>query len=455
MKITFWLSRAVIIHSFAHPTCGQVSPRRPTTPRTPAGPCTPTWFAPASNDVLPPPPSPRSPRPARPALNFRVRSPRAVERAVYRGPRRRRREEQGADFRRLIRFGRREGHFTRECKEPVVCVACGQEGHQRKVCPNPDPARIEALKTNPIVCFRCGKPGHTMSACPQPAKCYTCQQPFALTGGHPAKVDNKDMLANESIINGQCYTGGCNKDGFDPGNTHECIGKNVTIPNWVSDGEYVFSFSSIGGFNSNAVPTKQLPLYHNCAKCDLASPLLFKGSPSVTLSSIRVQGCAPLEDRPANWVAPFIGGSTDNRAEPTDASIVDVNDVRDNMEFGLPDGWAVPGSCRAGYSSRRSRYSSRGACDPSVASAPATAPAVPSAPVAYNTETTTGEDEEEISVDGEESGEVTDEEDGATGDEREDGSEEDLERRHTERPSSRAWGTSRARCAGFTTEREG
>ncbi|KAJ6528685.1 hypothetical protein DFH09DRAFT_1094374 [Mycena vulgaris] len=147
------------------------------------------------------------------------------------------------------------------------------------------------------------------------------------------------MLANESIINGQFYTGGCNKDGFDPGNRHECIGKNGTIPNRVSDGDYVSSFSSIGGFNSDAVPTKQLPLYRNCA-------------------NIRVQGGTPLEDRPANWVAPFIGGSQDNvkgqpipldtcafknfRAEPTDASIVDVNDVRDNMEFGLPDGWAVP-----------------------------------------------------------------------------------------------------------------
>ncbi|KAJ6535279.1 hypothetical protein DFH09DRAFT_1404717 [Mycena vulgaris] len=280
---------------------------------------------------------------------------------------------------------------------------------------------------------------------------------FALTGGHPAKVDNKDMLANENIINGQCYTGGCNKDGFDPGNTHECIGKNVTIPNWVSDGDYVFSFSSIGGFNSDAVPTKQLPLYHNCA-------------------NIRVQGGAPLEDRPANWVAPFIGGSQDNvkgqpippdtcafknfRAEPTDASIVDVNDVRDNMEFGLPDGWAVPG----GSPPPPPPQAPVAPVTPVAPSAPVTAPAVPSAPVVSppvqdNTEITTGEDEEETSEDGEEeSGEVTagsdedatGEEDEATGDEEleddsgsedegqedfeddSDDSEEDLERRHTE-----------------------
>ncbi|KAJ6529905.1 hypothetical protein DFH09DRAFT_153885 [Mycena vulgaris] len=163
---------------------------------------------------------------------------------------------------------------------------------------------------------------------------------FTLTEGHPAKVDNKDLLANENIINGQCYTGGCNKNGFDPGNTHPCVGKNVTIPNWVSDGDYVFSFSSIGGFNSEAVPTKQLPLYHNCA-------------------NIKVKGGAPLEKRPANWVAPFIGGSQDKvngksgsadtcafknfRAEPSDPKKVNVNDVKNNMAFGVPDGWAIPG----------------------------------------------------------------------------------------------------------------
>ncbi|KAJ7695350.1 hypothetical protein B0H17DRAFT_430954 [Mycena rosella] len=162
---------------------------------------------------------------------------------------------------------------------------------------------------------------------------------FALTEGHPANVNNSFLLANENIINGQCYTGGCDKDGFDPGDTHVCVGKNVTIPNWVADGDYVFSFSSIGGFDSDAIPTKQLPLYHNCA-------------------NIKIQGGVALEDRPADWIAPFIGGSKDNvngpippdqcafknfRAEPEDPSVVNVNDVANNMQFGLPDGWAVPG----------------------------------------------------------------------------------------------------------------
>ncbi|KAJ6529935.1 hypothetical protein DFH09DRAFT_1184922 [Mycena vulgaris] len=164
---------------------------------------------------------------------------------------------------------------------------------------------------------------------------------FALAEGHPAKVDNAVLLKNENIINGQCYTGGCNKKGKDVGDKHVCVGKNITIPNWVADGDYVLSFSSIGGFHSSNVPTKQLPLYHNCA-------------------NIRIQGGVPLEPKPANWVAPFIGGSQDPvngkpmpadtcgfkkfRAEPADPSVVDVNDVSpSNIAFGIPDGWAVPG----------------------------------------------------------------------------------------------------------------
>ncbi|KAJ7055183.1 hypothetical protein C8F01DRAFT_1159714 [Mycena amicta] len=167
---------------------------------------------------------------------------------------------------------------------------------------------------------------------------------FALTLGHPAHADNVGFLANENIINGQCYTGGCEKGAFDPGNTHPCVGKNVTIPPWVEDGDYIFSFSSIGGFNSEQIPSKQLPIYHTCA-------------------NIRIQGGVPLEKRPDNWVAPFIGGSKDNvngkpippdtcafknfRAEPADPSVVNLNDVAVNMAAGVPDGWAVAGGSLA------------------------------------------------------------------------------------------------------------
>ncbi|KAJ6563352.1 hypothetical protein DFH09DRAFT_1315534 [Mycena vulgaris] len=164
---------------------------------------------------------------------------------------------------------------------------------------------------------------------------------FALAEGHPAKVDNAK--------------------GKDVGDKHVCVGKNITIPNWVADSDYVLSFScayqfpltahvflsvtfrvrtAIGGFHSNNVPTKQLPLYHNCA-------------------NIRIQGGVPLEPKPANWVAPFIGGSQDpvnGKPIPADTcgfkkfvsrrdpSVVDVNDVSpSNIAFGIPDGWAVPG----------------------------------------------------------------------------------------------------------------
>ncbi|KAJ7921449.1 hypothetical protein B0H13DRAFT_1984764 [Mycena leptocephala] len=139
----------------------------------------------------------------------------------------------------------------------------------------------------------------------------------------------------QEIINGQCYTG---KMGSTLGQ-NPCVGKNVTIPNWVADGtDYVLSFSSIGGFNSNGNPTKQLPLYHNCA-------------------NIRIKGGVTLE-QPANWVAPFIGGSQDkvngkavpqtSAAEPADPSVVNTNDVdKSNIKAGVPDGWAVKGGSPA------------------------------------------------------------------------------------------------------------
>ena len=66
----------------------------------------------------------------------------------------------------------------------------------------------------------------------------------------------------------------------------------MQIPDWVADGEYTLQFSQIGGFNSEGIVTKQLPLYHNCA-------------------NIKVAGGVALKPQPANWIAPFVGGSQD------------------------------------------------------------------------------------------------------------------------------------------------
>jgi hypothetical protein len=154
--------------------------------------------------------------------------------------------------------------------------------------------------------------------------------------------DQQYFLRNENIIQGQCYTGNCNRDGFDPGNTHECQGKDMEIPSWVSDGVYILQWSQIGGYNSQAVATRQLPIYHTCA-------------------NIRISGGVPLTQRPNDWIAPFFGGdmvqingqsSGDGQcayknfaSEPTDPSVVNTSDdSSDNIKFGVPDGWAVAGA---------------------------------------------------------------------------------------------------------------
>ena len=125
---------------------------------------------------------------------------------------------------------------------------------------------------------------------------------------------------------------------FDNGSTHKCIGVDMGIPSWVSDGDYILQWSYIGGYNSKAVATKQLPIYHTCA-------------------NIRISGGVTLTNKPDDWIAPFYGGDKieiDNKssgpdqcayknfaAEPSDPSVVDVNDVSsDNIRFGGPDGWA-------------------------------------------------------------------------------------------------------------------
>jgi hypothetical protein len=154
--------------------------------------------------------------------------------------------------------------------------------------------------------------------------------------------DQQYFLRNENIIQGQCYTRNCDRNGFDPGNTHSCQGEDMEIPSWVSDGVYILQWSQIGGYNSEAVPTRQLPIYHTCA-------------------NIRIEGGVTLTARPDDWIAPFYGGdqveingqsSGPNQcafknfaAEPVDPSVVNTSDdAADTIRFGIPDGWAVAGA---------------------------------------------------------------------------------------------------------------
>jgi len=150
------------------------------------------------------------------------------------------------------------------------------------------------------------------------------------------------LLANENIIQGQCYTRNCDRNGFDPGQTRECTGADLEIPNWVADGEYTLQWSHFGGYDSEGVATRQLPIYHTCA-------------------NIRINGGVPLQNRPADWIAPFFGGDEvqingqsagpDQCAfkkfarEPQDPSVVNVrDDDAGNIQFGRPEGWAAPGN---------------------------------------------------------------------------------------------------------------
>ena len=143
------------------------------------------------------------------------------------------------------------------------------------------------------------------------------------------------------VIQGQCYTRKCNRKGFDPGNTHKCEGAPLEIPDWVTDGEYVLQWSHFGGYDSEGVPTRQLPIYHTCA-------------------NIRIKGGKPLQKRPKDWIAPFFGGDEvqingksagpnqcafkNFRKEPKDPQVVNTKDDRkDTIQFGVPDGWAAKG----------------------------------------------------------------------------------------------------------------
>jgi len=150
------------------------------------------------------------------------------------------------------------------------------------------------------------------------------------------------LLANENIIQGQCYTRKCDRSGFDPGQTKKCEGADLEIPDWVSDGEYTLQWSHFGGYDSDGVPTRQLPIYHTCA-------------------NIRINGGAPPQKRPSDWIAPFFGGDeiqikgksagADQCAfkkfakEPENPSVVNTkDDDPGSIQFGRPDGWAAPGN---------------------------------------------------------------------------------------------------------------
>lgn len=166
---------------------------------------------------------------------------------------------------------------------------------------------------------------------------------LAMILGTDPVVDNSYFLRNENVIFGQCYTKGCPKNGFDPGNTQECIGHTFQWPTWLEDGVYTFQWSQFGSYNSQQIPTKQLPIYHTCA-------------------NVRIQG-GPKTNRPSDWVAEFRGGSKDFvngkaiddnstngcafknfNAEPADPTLVDEGDERaDNIVFGPPGNWAVSG----------------------------------------------------------------------------------------------------------------
>ena len=167
---------------------------------------------------------------------------------------------------------------------------------------------------------------------------------MSILKGLPPNIDagaRGGLLRNENIIQGQCYTRSCNRDGFDPGNTKECNGHEMEFPTWLEDGEYTLQWSHFGGYNSDGVPTRQLPIYHNCA-------------------NIRIQGGAPKTDRPGDWIAPFFGGdmvqvngqgAAPNQCafkrfarEPEDPASVNVkDDDPSTIQIGGPDGWAAPG----------------------------------------------------------------------------------------------------------------
>ncbi|KAJ7155207.1 hypothetical protein C8R46DRAFT_437603 [Mycena filopes] len=66
------------------------------------------------------------------------------------------------------------GHTVKQCREPVICIACGNKGHWRARCPNPDPVKVAQAYAK-HACYRCGDTGHTVPECTAPPPpCYHC-----------------------------------------------------------------------------------------------------------------------------------------------------------------------------------------------------------------------------------------------------------------------------------------
>ncbi|KAJ6464795.1 hypothetical protein C8R47DRAFT_68272 [Mycena vitilis] len=80
----------------------------------------------------------------------------------------------GKKFYNVCKNCRRLGHMFWNCSEPIVCAACGAQGHRRSQCPNPDRKRLRALKTLPKKCFRCGEEGHAVKECTAAYVCFEC-----------------------------------------------------------------------------------------------------------------------------------------------------------------------------------------------------------------------------------------------------------------------------------------
>ncbi|KAJ7090730.1 hypothetical protein B0H15DRAFT_244128 [Mycena belliarum] len=66
-------------------------------------------------------------------------------------------------------------HMRWQCRKPLRCLACGEEGHKFSACPNQAPRR-------PRICYHCGKTGHWANMCPRlnptgKSTCRKCYQP--------------------------------------------------------------------------------------------------------------------------------------------------------------------------------------------------------------------------------------------------------------------------------------
>lgn len=121
-----------------------------------------------------------------------------------------------------------------------------------------------------------------------------------------------------------------------------CMGHDLTLPDWLPDGEFTLQWSHFAGYNLEVVPIRSLPIYHTCA-------------------NICISGGVPVVPRRSDWVAPFFGGdqvqvngeeSGPDRcafnqfaSEQVEPSTIDVkNDDGSLIRLGAPEGWAVKGN---------------------------------------------------------------------------------------------------------------